>query len=101
MWRGTGVVIWNQEKLALYKNAADYAKEHNLALGQGLSERLAAARPFHRLVQAHLRKRTGHHGKRESLRVEVQHEGFKAVILRSDKISRRDSAVRKTKCRRI
>lgn len=37
MWRGTGVVIWNQEKLALYKNAADYAKEHNLALGQALS----------------------------------------------------------------
>ncbi len=29
--------MWNQEKLALYKNAADYAKEHNLALGQALS----------------------------------------------------------------
>ncbi|MFJ5382856.1 DUF637 domain-containing protein [Cupriavidus sp. CER94] len=29
--------VTDQEKLALYKNAADYAKEHNLALGQALS----------------------------------------------------------------
>lgn len=29
--------VTDQEKLALYKNAADYAKDHNLALGQALS----------------------------------------------------------------
>ena len=29
--------VTDQEKLSLYKNAADYAKEHNLALGQALS----------------------------------------------------------------
>lgn len=29
--------VTDQEKLALYRNAADYAKEHNLALGQALS----------------------------------------------------------------
>jgi len=30
--------VTDQEKLALYKNAADYAKDHNIALGKALSD---------------------------------------------------------------